>query len=333
MTDTGNALSDETPGDAAPGDHAARRRIGFFGPFGTFTQQALRTIESPESAEHVPFRTVPDVLDAVQSGEVDAGFVPIENSIEGMVNFTQDALAFDHDLIITNEVVIDIEHCLLVRPGASLDDVTESLSIPVATAQCHRYLRERLAEVEIVPASSTADAARRVSESDDPTVAALAPRVAAEVYGLDIAEADVADHAGNQTRFVMVATSGVPAPTGHDRTALVVYQRSDEPGSLIAILQEFAARRINLSNLFSRPTKAGGLGYVLLHRCTPTATSPTSCSPTRCGRSTRSRVGVKFLGSYPAAGEAAGDRSRQHAGGRWRDADDLARRHPRDITG
>ena len=94
-----------------------------------------------------------------------------------------------------------------------------------------------------------------------PTSLPSRPRIAAEVYGLDIAAADIADHAGNQTRFVMVARHGVPAPTGHDRTALVVYQRADEPGSLISILQEFAARRINLSNLFSRPTKDGGLGH------------------------------------------------------------------------
>ncbi len=300
--------------------NGALPRIGFFGPFGTFTQQALRTIATHDGAEHVPYRTVPDVLDAVQSGEVDAGFVPIENSIEGMVNFTQDALAFDYDLIITNEVVIDIEHCLLVQPGASLDDVTTLLSIPVATAQCHRYLRERLAEVEIVPASSTADAARRVAESGDSTVAALAPRVAADVYGLDIAESDVADHDGNQTRFVMVARSGVAAPTGHDRTALVVYQRADEPGSLIAILQEFAARRINLSNLFSRPTKAGGLGdYCFIIYAEGHVDDELLADTMRSLHAKQG--GVKFLGSYPAAGATAAS-EREHAGGRWREADE-----------
>ncbi len=304
---------------AAPSVNA-QRRIGFFGPFGTFTQQALQSVEPTGASEHVPYRTVPDVLDAVEAGEVDAGLVPIENSIEGMVNFTQDALAFDHELIIVREVVIDIEHCLVVQPGASLDAVTEVLSIPVATAQCHRYLRERLPDAEIVAANSTADAARRVGESDVSTVAAVAPRVAAEVYGLDVAESDIADHAGNQTRFVMVAKSGVPAPTGHDRTALVVYQRADEPGSLISILQEFAARRINLSNLFSRPIKAGGLGDYCFIMYADAHVADELLADTM--RSLHAKQGgVKFLGSYPAAGESA-ETEREHAGGRWRDADD-----------
>jgi prephenate dehydratase len=309
-----------TDHDGSPAPAAPARRIGFFGPLGTFTQQALLGIESAMDAEHVPYRTVPDVLDAVESGEVDAGFVPIENSIEGMVNFTQDALAFDHELLIVGEAVIDIEHCLLVKPGCSLDAVQEILSIPVATAQCHRYLRERLPDAEVIAANSTADAAHRVSQSERDDVAALAPRIAAEVYGLDIAEADIADHAGNQTRFVMVARSGVPAPTGHDRTALVVYQRADEPGSLIAILQEFAARRINLSNLFSRPTKDGGLGHYCFIMYADGHVADELVADTMRALHAK-QGGVKYLGSYPAAGEAAAT-AREHAGGRWRDADD-----------
>ncbi|WP_420451831.1 prephenate dehydratase [Ilumatobacter sp.] len=303
--------------DAEPGPS---RRIGFFGPFGTFTQQALKTIGASSGAEHVPYRTVPDVLDAVTAGEVTSGFVPIENSIEGMVNFTQDALAFDYDLIITAEVVIDIEHCLLVPIGVSLDEVTQVLSIPVATAQCHRYLREQLGEIEVTAANSTADAARRVSESSDRSLAALAPRIAAEVYGLEVAAADIADHDGNQTRFVMVARSGVPAATGHDRTALVVHQRADAPGSLISILQEFAARRINLSNLFSRPTKVGGLGdYCFIMYADGHVSDELLADAMRSLHAKQG--GVKFLGSYPATGEAA-ETVRQHADGRWRDADD-----------
>ena len=121
------------------------QRVGFLGPFGTFTEQALRTQPDLAGARAAsPTASVPDVLDAVAGGEVDVGFVPIENSIEGMVNFTLDALAFDHDLIIARDVVLDIELCLVARPGTSLADVKDVLSIPVATAQCHRFLREQL---------------------------------------------------------------------------------------------------------------------------------------------------------------------------------------------
>jgi len=295
-------------------------RVGFFGPFGTFTQQALRTLTDLADTEHVPFRTVPDVLDAVQGGAVEFGFVPIENSIEGMVNFTQDALAFDHELLIVGEVVLDIEHCLLARPGTTLDEVTEVLSIPVATAQCHRYLREHLPDAEVRAANSTAEAAQLVGEGDGTGRAALAPRVAAEIYGLVVIAADIADHEDNQTRFVLVAREGVPAPTGHDKTALVVYQRADEPGSLISILQEFAARRINLSNLFSRPTKAGGLGdYCFIVYAEGHVGDELLADTMRALHAKQG--GVKFMGSYPGAGEHAVS-AREHADARWRVADD-----------
>ena len=295
------------------------QRVGFFGPFGTFTQQALTTLTDLAEAEHVPYRTVPDVLDAVETGEVDFGLVPIENSIEGMVNFTQDALAFDHDLLIVREVVIDIEHCLLARPGVGLDAVIEVYSIPVATAQCRRYLREHLPDAEVLASNSTADAARIVAE-DTSASAALAPRVAADLYGLDVIAADIADHEGNQTRFVLVAREGVPAPTGHDRTALVIYQRADEPGSLVSILQEFTARRINLSNLTSRPTKAGGLGdYCFIVYAESHVADELLADTMRALHAKQG--GVKFLGSYPAAGDHA-ESAREHADTRWREADD-----------
>ena len=295
------------------------QRVGFFGPFGTFTQQALNTLTDLAGSEHVPYRTVPDVLDAVESGEVDFGLVPIENSIEGMVNFTQDALAFDHELLIIREVVIDIEHCLLARPGVALADVVQVHSIPVATAQCHRYLRENLPDVEVLAANSTADAARTVA-ADSVASAALAPRVAAPMYGLHVIAENIADHEGNQTRFFLVAREGVPAPTGHDRTAMVIYQRADEPGSLVSILQEFTARRINLSNLTSRPTKAGGLGdYCFIIYAESHVADELLADTMRALHAKQG--GVKFLGSYPAAGEHA-ESAREHADGRWREADD-----------
>ncbi len=198
---------------APPDESLPSPRVGFFGPFGTFTEQALRTQRDLAGGDLQAYRTVPDVLDAVSSGEVDLGFVPIENSIEGMVNFTLDALAFDHDLLIQREVVLDIHMCLAARPGVALEDVKEILSIPVATAQCHRFLREHLPEADVRVATSTAGAAQMVSKDVSPHLAAIAPRVAAERYGLDVLADNIEDHDGNQTRFVVVARHGVPAAT------------------------------------------------------------------------------------------------------------------------
>jgi prephenate dehydratase len=260
------------------------------------------------------------VLDAVESGEVDLGFVPIENSIEGTVNFTQDALVFDHDLLIQREVVLDIEHCILAKKGASLAGIETLFSIPVATAQCHEYVRTNLGKADVRAANSTAEAARIVSESGGNTTAAIAPRNAAKVYGLEVIADNVADHAGNQTRFILVGKNTIPSPTGHDRTALVVFQRADEPGSLISILQEFAARRINLSQLLSRPTKRGGLGdYCFVIYADGHVKDELMADVLR---ELRAKQGaVKFLGSYPASGEHAHS-AREHADARWKEADD-----------
>ena len=295
-------------------------RVGFLGPFGTFTEQAVRTQTDLGLAELAAFRSVPDVLDAVANGEVDFGVVPIENSIEGTVNFTQDALSFDYELLIQREIVLDIEHCLVALPGTSIADVTTVLSIPVATAQCHRFLRENVGQAEIQAANSTADAAKTVANQGVAGVAAVAPRNAAAMYGLNILATDIADHEGNQTRFVVVGKSGVPAPTGHDITGIVVFQRADEPGSLISILQEFAARRVNITNLLSRPTKDGGLGdycfvmYLEGHIADELVADALRALHAKQG-------GVKFLGSYPAHSDHVHS-AREHADGRWQQADD-----------
>ena len=304
-------------------------RIGFLGPLGTFTEQALKSQPDLAAAEHVLFRTMPDVLDAVEAGEVDLGFVAIENSIEGTVNLTQDELAFSHELLIQREVVLDIEHCLLAKPGTTLADVKAVLSIPVATAQCHAYVRSELPLAELRAANSTAEAARTVSEEAGVGSAAIAPRIAGAVYGLAVLAEDIADHPGNQTRFVLVARDGVPARTGHDRTGLVIYQRADEPGSLISILQEFAARRINLSTLLSRPTKDGGLGdYCFVVYADGHIADELLADAIRSLRAKQGKV--KFLGSYPASGEHA-HTTREHADARWREADDWVQSLRRQI--
>lgn len=306
------------PVDAAT--EARIRRVGFLGPFGTFTEQAVRSQSDLGVCELVPFRSVPDVLDAVEQGAVDVGVVPIENSIEGTVNFTQDALAFDYELLIQREIVLDIEHCLLAPPGTALSDVRIVYSIPVATAQCHHFLRESVPSADVHAANSTADAAKMAGASDLAGVAAVAPRNAAELYGLEVIAGDIADHRGNQTRFVVVGKGRIPAPTGHDMTGIIVYQRADEPGSLISILQEFAARRVNITNLLSRPTKAGGLGdycfvmYLDGHIADELVADALRALHAKQG-------GVKFLGSYPAHGEHSHS-AREHADVRWQMADD-----------
>ncbi len=295
-------------------------RIGYFGPAGTFTEQALLTQADLAALERVSYRTVPDVLDAVERNEVSLGFVPIENSIEGTVNFTQDALVFDHTLLIQREVVLDIEHCIVGKPGSTLSAITTLYSIPVATAQCHEFIRTSMPNVDVHAANSTAEAAKLVSEASNASVAAIAPQSAASLYGLDVLAQNVADHGGNQTRFVLVGKHTVPAPTGHDRTAIVVFQRADEPGSLISILQEFAARRINLSQLLSRPTKRGGLGdYCFIMYADGHISDELVADALRDLHAKQGAV--KFLGSYPAAGEHAHS-AREHADTRWREADD-----------
>ena len=295
-------------------------RVGFLGPLGTFTEQALHTQPDLAASEHVLYQSMPDVLDAVAAGEVDLGFAAIENSIDGTVHLTQDGLVFSHDLLIVREVVLDVEMCLMALPGTSLADLKQVISIPVAIGQCHDFLRRELRGVETVPTNSTAEAARLVAEDLGPGAAALGPTAAAQLYQLEVIASNVADHGGNQTRFVVVARDGIPEPTGHDKTTVVVYQKADVPGSLISILQEFAARRINLSKLESRPTKSGGLGdYCFVLDADGHIADELVAD---CLRSLKAKQGgVKFLGSYPAAGDHEGT-ARAHADAAWREADD-----------
>jgi prephenate dehydratase len=186
-------------------EHHSITRVGFLGPAGTFTEQALISQTDLGGVTHVPYRAVPDVLDAVQSGEVEAGLVPIENSVEGMVNFTQDALAFDYDLLIQREVVLDIRHCSSLRSeplSRHPDRGVDRVQPPSVT-----WLRRTLSNAEVQAANSTADAARTVGEraaAGDKSWAAIAPASTSTLYGLSVLAEDIADHGLNQTRFVLV---------------------------------------------------------------------------------------------------------------------------------
>jgi prephenate dehydratase len=301
--------------DAAP---TARRRIGFLGPEGTFTEQALLGESDLAAEELVPMATIAEVLAAADSGDIDLGFVGIENSIEGTVNVTIDALAFEHDLLIQREVELGIQLNLMAPPGVSMADVTRVLTFPVAAGQCRTWLATQLPGVEMVAANSNAEAALIVAEEADGVSAAVAPSLAAKIYGLEVLANDIEDHPENTTRFVLVASDTVPAATGHDKTTIVVFQRTDRPGSLLAILQEFAARAINLVKLESRPTKKGLGDYCFIIDLEGHLSDELVAD---CLRDVRSKVeDIKFLGSYPAAG-AHGPAVRRDAEEAWRIAD------------
>ena len=295
-----------------------RRRVAYLGPEGTFTEQALLGEADLASQDLVALGTFAEVLTAVDTAEVDLGFVGIENSIEGTVNVTIDALAHEHDLLILREVVMRIQLSLMAPPGVALSDVRRVLTFPVAAAQCRGWMARELPGVEVVAANSNAEAAQLVGAELDGQSAAVAPALAAKIYGLDVLASDIEDHSENSTRFVLVGRGPVPPPTGHDKTTIVVFQRADRAGSLLAILQEFAARSINLVKLESRPTKKALGDYCFIIDLEGHLADELVAD---CLRDVRSKVAdIKFLGSYPAAGEK-GAAVRRDAEEAWRTAD------------
>lgn len=235
-------------------------RIGYLGPPGTFAEEALLTIIGPGGdVEAVPFPSVADCFEAVASGQVPEALVPIENSIEGSVNTTLDQLAFGpRGLVIRAEAVHPIRQHLVGRPGMTLSDIRRIVTHPVVPAQCSRFLRRNLPDVEIVAANSTAEAVRLVTATPDEPWAAIGPLRAADLYGGTVIAEDIEDNDQNSTRFILIGTEPVPATgPGRFRTSAIFMLTRDRPGALLAILQEFAMRAVNLSRLESRPTKTG----------------------------------------------------------------------------
>jgi prephenate dehydratase len=293
-------------------------QVAYFGPAGTFTEEALLTQADLAAADRTPFTPVPEVIAAVERGDADGGVVPIENMIEGSVSVTLDTLAFDSDLLIQREIDLPVSLNLCARPGVGLGDIRTVVSFPHALAQCRGYLANKLPGAEGRASNSTSDAAREVSKSKRTDLAAICNALAAEIYGLDVLATEVEDHPENQTRFVLVGR-GVPAPTGHDKTSIVCFQRADRPGSLLSILQEFAARAINLTKMESRPTKRGLGDYCFFMDFDGHISDEVVADALR--NLAAKQAEVKFLGSYPVAGPAeAGVARRQAAGKAWKSA-------------
>jgi prephenate dehydratase len=241
-------------------------RIGYFGPEGTFTQEALLAFTAVSELDLLALPTIYDTVMAVHDGRVERALVPIENSLEGSVNATLDALAMEtDDVSIIAELVHPIRHCLIARTSLELTEIEAVISHPQATAQCARFLRSRLPQAQVMVGSSTADAVRMVAEHDG-SWAALGNRLAAERYHCQIVRAGVEDVPGNETRFVWLARNGVTpgAPGGQEtplgpwKTAIVFWGvGAESPGWLVRCLAELADRGVNLTRIESRPRKQG----------------------------------------------------------------------------
>jgi prephenate dehydratase len=274
-------------------------RVGYLGPEGTFTHEALIACTDDDELEPLP--TVFDTIMAVHEGRVDRALVPIENSLEGSVNATLDTLAVEApDVAIVGETVHPIRHCLIARTATPLESIGTVVSHPQATAQCARFLRTRLPGATVTPAASTADAVRTVAESDG-ALAALGNRLAARIYGCVVLEDGLEDASGNQTRFVWVGARGSePVGGGPWKTSIVFWGAGDDaPGWLVRCLSELADRSVNLTMIESRPRRLA-LGHYMFFADLEGRADDTAVADalTALGAHTEE---LRVLGSYPAA--------------------------------
>ncbi|MEA2412879.1 MAG: prephenate dehydratase [Thermoleophilaceae bacterium] len=275
-------------------------RVGFLGPSGTFAEEALRSSAPAGVEEEVPYPSVWDTVMAVQERSVDQGVVPIENSLEGSVTTTLDALAGEASGVrIVAEVVRPISHCLVARDGVALDDVTRVLSHPQALAQCARFLHARLPRAGTEVSGSTADAVRTAVASQEP-LAAIGTRLAAELYGGVVLAEGVEDRPDNLTRFVWLAPEGTPPHEPPDKTSVVFWGFNDEsPGALVAVLRELADRGVNLTKIESRPRRVQ-LGHYMFFADLDGAADDAAVGQALAGLARRVET-LRVLGSYRAA--------------------------------
>jgi prephenate dehydratase len=275
-------------------------RFAYLGPEGTFTEQALRSLPAAAKADLQPHTSVSSALEAVRSGDADGAVVPIENSVEGGVSVTLDELANGDPLVITREIHVDVQFALLAKPGTSTESIRKVATHPHAEAQCRRWMATHLPGVEVVLEASTAHAAAMVAVPDAPYDAAISAPIAAETYRLATLATSIADRAGAVTRFVLVSRPGPPpAPTGADKTSVVAFIRDNHPGALLEMLEQFAARGVDLTRIESRPT-----GYTLGEYCFSVDLTG-HVDDARVGEALmglrRTCADVRFLGSYPRA--------------------------------
>lgn len=231
-------------------------RYGYLGPEGTFAQMALQSWAPAADGEHVPFTSVASALKALRAGTIDQAMVPIENSVEGGVTATLDALSVGEQLRIVGEVLVPVTFVLAARDGMPLPSVHAVGTHTHAWAQVRGWMEENLPRAAYVPTPSTAAAAQALAEATAaPFDAAVCAPVAAANLGLRVLAEQIGDNGAAVTRFALVARPGpMPPATGRDKTTVVLYQLTDRPGGLLELLEQFAVRGVNMTRLESRPT-------------------------------------------------------------------------------
>ncbi len=278
-------------------------RYGYLGPEGTFTEAALMQVSAAQSGERTPYASVDAALDAVRDGDITAAMVPIENSVEGGVGATLDALSVGDELVVVREALVPVQFVLAARPGTSMADVRRLSTHPHALAQCRRWMGINLHDAVYVPGLSTAAAAAGLSPEGEPDPgydATLCAGVAADRYGLEVLADGVGDNPSAVTRFVLVSRpTPPPPPTGADKTSVVVFQSDDHPGGLLELLEQFATRGINLTWIQSRPT-GESLGRYSFSIDVEGHVAETRVAEALMGLH-RVTTKVRYLGSYPRA--------------------------------
>lgn len=235
-------------------DAPVRRTYSYLGPAGTFTEAALAQVPEARGHEWRPVRNVAEALADVVDGTSDAAVIAIENSVDGGVSTAQDALATVPGLRIVGEYLVPVRFVLVGRPGVALEDVSLVAAHPVAYAQCLQWLSTHLPAHAHLPAASNVASAVGLTDGTSDADAAIAPPGILEHHDVDLLAEDIGDNENAVTRFVLVSrTVAPPAPTGADKTSLVVELPDDHPGALLEMLEQFATRGINLSLLASRP--------------------------------------------------------------------------------
>lgn len=273
----------------------------FLGPGGTFTEAALLKVPGAAEAHRVPASNVNAALEKVRAGSVGAAMVPIENSVEGGVTATLDAIATGPELRIIREVLVPISFVLVARPGVMLQNIRRVSTHGHAWAQCRLWMDVNLPGAEYVPGSSTAAAAVGLLDGDCSYDAAIcAPLVAREQPGLSALAEDIGDNPGAVTRFILVSRPGtLPERTGADKTTVVVPLPEDRPGALMEILDQFASRGVNLSRIESRPT-GQYLGHYFFSIDADGHLGDARVADALAGLH-RISPATRFLGSYPRA--------------------------------